>query len=185
MDMHADTSDRELVDAVRNGDTRAFRGIVERYESQVAATVIGMLGRGEEARDVGQEVFIRFYRTVGRFRGDSAVGTYLTRIAINLSLNALKRRSRERSRYGGSPDEVHGLSDERCYAEEHEKGTAIRRAMLSLAPRFRSVAVLRLVKGHSTRETADLLGLPLGTVLSRLSRAQRALAEALMEYRGG
>ncbi|RMH54101.1 MAG: sigma-70 family RNA polymerase sigma factor, partial [Bacteroidetes bacterium] len=92
----ASPSDETLVARARQGDEQAFRNLVERYESTVAATVIGMLGAGPEAEDVGQETFIRFYRALHQFRGEAAVGTYLTRIAINLSLNALKRRRRRR-----------------------------------------------------------------------------------------
>ncbi|NIR47450.1 sigma-70 family RNA polymerase sigma factor, partial [candidate division KSB1 bacterium] len=87
-------TDRELIDNVRAGDSQAFEQLVKRYESQVAATVIGMLGSCQEADDVGQEVFIRFYKAIHQFREEARLGTYLTRIAINLSLNELKRRKR-------------------------------------------------------------------------------------------
>jgi len=84
-------TDAELIDASRAGDNNSFKEIVKRYESRVAATVIGMLGNCPEADDVGQETFIRFYQGLDKFRGEASVGTYLTRIAINLSLNELKR----------------------------------------------------------------------------------------------
>ena len=88
----ANQSDEELLRSARAGDEEAFRSLVERYEHKVAATVIGMLGPGDEADDVGQETFIRFYRAMGNYRGEARLGTYITRIAINLSLKALKRR---------------------------------------------------------------------------------------------
>ena len=69
---------------------------MRRYESKVAATVVGMLGAGNEADDVGQETFIRFYNALKNFREEASVGTYITRIAINLSLNELRRRKRRR-----------------------------------------------------------------------------------------
>ena len=81
-------SDDRLIERSRNGDSQAFQLLVEKYEGMVAATVIGMLGRGPEAEDVGQETFIRFHGALERFRGDSTVGTYLTRIAINQSLSS-------------------------------------------------------------------------------------------------
>ena len=87
-------SDLELTRRARDGDDHAFRELVDRYESRVAATVVGMLGPGPDAEDVGQETFIRFHAALGRFRGEAALGTYLTRIAINLSLNASKRRQK-------------------------------------------------------------------------------------------
>ena len=93
------STDVECIACAKTGDDQAFRQLVERYEGQVAATVVGMLGAGAEAEDVGQDVFIRFYESLDKFRGDSAVGTYLTRIAINLSLNAVERRKRMRWRF--------------------------------------------------------------------------------------
>ena len=92
------SSDSALIVRARRGDARAFRTIVERYQEAVARTVIGMLGPGDEADDVGQETFIRLHGSLNRFRGDAGLKTYLTKIAMNLSLNALKRRKRQRGR---------------------------------------------------------------------------------------
>ena len=85
-------TDQELLDSARRGDASAFRSLVERYEGQVASTVIGMLGFGPEADDVGQETFIRFFKAMENFRGDSSLSTYLTRIAINQSLKATEEK---------------------------------------------------------------------------------------------
>ena len=98
-------TDHALIDQARAGDEAALRTLIERYEPQVAATVVGMLGPGDEADDVGQETFVRFYQSLDKFRGDAALGTYLTRIAINLSLNALERRKRQRWRFWSRDDE--------------------------------------------------------------------------------
>ena len=87
-------TDEALVDSARDGNEGAFRELVERFEGRVASVVIRMLGDTAEAEDVGQETFIRFYRSLRGFRGQASVGTYLTRIAINLSLNELKKRRR-------------------------------------------------------------------------------------------
>jgi RNA polymerase sigma-70 factor, ECF subfamily len=178
-----DQSDRELLDAARGGPPEAFRRLVERYESQVAATVIGMLGRCQEAQDVGQEVFIRLYRSLDRFRGDARLGTYLTRIAINLSLNEIKRRKRYGERHTDAGDDLAEMADPADTTTQRVDMADVRRAILGLDPKSRAVVVLRLVEGHSTQQTADILKLPLGTVLSRLSRAQHALRETLKEYR--
>lgn len=150
----------------------------------MAATVIGMLGRYPEADDVGQEVFVRFYRALPRFRGDSSLGTYLTRIAINLSLNELKRRKRRRLLFGRSDDDF----PEPSHNPEQEAGARrqrqelVERALARLDPKFRAVVVLRLLEGYSTEETAEILQIPLGTALSRLARAQRKLQELLRPY---
>ncbi len=88
-------SDAELVAKAKAGDELAFRQLVERHEQLVRSTVVGMLGAGPDAEDVAQEVFIRFFRSLVNFRGEAKLSTYLCRIAINLSINALKSRQRQ------------------------------------------------------------------------------------------
>src|SRR4029077_18480543 len=98
-DMSNPASDADVIALARSGDDRAFAVLVARYEGAVAATGIGMLGRGDDADDVGQETFFRFHRALGNFRGESSLKTYLVHIAMNLSLNALKRRRRSFLRF--------------------------------------------------------------------------------------
>ncbi|MBU1937632.1 RNA polymerase sigma factor [bacterium] len=178
-----DEPDAELLAQIRGGDQEAFKKLVERFESLVAATVIGMLGKGEDAEDVGQETFIKFYRSLDKFRGDSKIGTYLTRIAINLSLDALRRRKRNKLRFW-SYEEEEVLPDELTVQGEkeidaRERKELVQRAIQSLEPKQRAIVVMRMINGYSTKETAELLGMPLGTVLSRLSRAQEKLKQLL------
>ncbi|MCK5412271.1 MAG: RNA polymerase sigma factor [Gemmatimonadetes bacterium] len=171
--------DRELLEQARAGDHGAFRTLVQRYEPVVAATVIGMLGPGAEAEDVGQETFIGFYSALDRFREEASLKTYLTRIAINLSLNAVKRRRRFLARHvaGDSiqtnlPDPEPDPADRADSLETRER---VRRAIERLPSKQRAVVTLRLIDGYSTRETAGVLGVPEGTVQSRLSRALKKL----------
>jgi len=179
-------TDEQLVGAAREGDTVAFKELVKKYESRVAATVIGMLGDCPEADDVGQETFIRFYQALGKFRGESSIGTYLTRIAINLSLNELKRRKRRGAVFARSdPEMMQNVPDERAEIEYSREKVAVQQAVQKLKPEFRAVVVLRLIDGYSTVETADILKIPIGTVLSRLARAQQKLKKLLTAYAGG
>jgi RNA polymerase sigma-70 factor (ECF subfamily) len=179
-------TDEDLVKDAREGDNRAFEELVRRYESVVAATVIGMLGNCAEAEDVGQETFIRFYRSLRKFRGESSVRTYLTRIAINLSLNEIKRRKRKRLLYTQkSVEEFHDIADPKTRTEEGIDPETVQHAVQDLDDDFRAVVVLRLIDGYSTAETAEILGIPIGTVLSRLSRAQKKLRTALQHSYGG
>lgn len=182
-------TDEALVDAARNGCEGSFRELVERYEGRVASVAIRMLGNTPDAEDVGQETFIRFYRGLRRFRGQASVGTYLTRIAINLSLNEIRKR-RRRSVFvpfipsGGEHDAPElEFADPRASAEYDDTADRIQRALNQLKPEFRSVIVLRLLEGYSTKETADMLGLPVGTVLSRLKRSQEKLKRILISHR--
>jgi len=173
--------DLKLIEKVKGGNKAAFSHLVRKYESVVAATVIGMLGHGDDAEDVGQNVFIRFYNAIGDFRGEASLSTYLTRIAINLSLNEIKRRKRRNMFIVGRRDEDVEIDfpDTNNEPEAYDTKEAVNKALQHLEPKFRSVVVLRMLQGYSTAETAKILNLPLGTVLSRLSRAQDKLKELL------
>jgi len=173
--------DLRLIEKVKGGDKAAFSHLVRKYESVVATTVIGMLGRGDDAEDVGQNVFIRFYNAIGDFRGEASLSTYLTRIAINLSLNEIKRRKRRNMFIIGRRDEDVEMDyqDTNNALEAWDTKEAVNKALQRLEPKFRSVVVLRMLQGYSTTETAKILNLPLGTVLSRLSRGQDKLKELL------
>jgi len=173
-------NEQELVKKAREGDRNAFKELVQRYENQVAATVIGMLGNTPEAEDIGQETFIRFYLSLNRFRGESSVGTYLTRIAINLSLNALKKRRRHLQRSVSDPEPaIRNVPVKDPSAQRRDLQRLVHHAIQQLEPKYRSVIVLRLIDGYTTRETAEILKVPAGTVLSRLSRAQARLKDIL------
>ncbi len=172
--------DNYIIELVKNGNDAAFTVLVTRYKHIVAKTVIGMLGDCAEADDVGQETFVRFYKSINNFRGDSGLGTYLTRIAINLSLNELKRRKRKQLFFHSYNNERQiEIADVNLDFENNDTKEIIDMAIKTLKPEHRSVVILRLVNGYSTKETAEILNVPVGTVLSRLSRAQVKLQEIL------
>ena len=177
-------TDLELIKQAREGSNQAFEQIIKKHQSQVAATVIGMLGQCDAADDVGQEVFIRFHKSMNRFREESALATYLTRIAINLSLNELQRRKRRLS-FFKKPEE-NGIVEPSNNPDDaislNERQEIVQNAILKLEPKFKAVIVLRLIEGYSTEETAGILNIPMGTVLSRLSRAQKKLKEKLTPF---
>ena len=174
--------DRELVTRAAGGDESAFRAIVERHEQALARTITAMLGPGDDADDVGQETFVRFFGALPRFRGDAQLGTYLTRIAVNLCCDTLERR-RRRARWltmGGSDDEpAIAAPDETEALELAERKEAVRRAVASLDAKHQAIVVLRILEERSTREVAEILGIPEGTVMSRLKRALEKLAVRL------
>jgi len=178
-------NEENLLKKAKDGSREALMVLIRKYEPQVAATAIGMLGPGPEAEDVEQETFIRFYQSLSRFRGDSTLGTYLTRIAINLSLNQIKRRRQVRARFhADTSDKIDNYPDLDRAAERSEAHNLIQKGLQSLEPKFRSVLVLRLIHGFSTSETARILKLPLGTVLSRLARGQQKLRDILAPLYG-
>ena len=178
--------DEELVARAREGDRRAFRLLVERHEDDVAATVVAMLGPTGEVDDVVQEAFIRFYQTLDRFRGEAAVSTYLKRIAINRALDALRRRKRFLGRFRSRDDETYPVPEpsieEDGRVEARERARLVHQAIEALPPKHRAVVVLRMIEGYSTEETAEMLDIPYGTVLSRLSRAHAKLKELLQPF---
>lgn len=179
--------DEDIIQLIKTNDRQAFRILIERYEKQVAATVINMLGHCDEADDVGQEVFIRFYRNIHQFKGTAALGTYLTRIAINLSLNELKRQKIKNMRFifwNRNEDEDENskdIVDESNEEHKRDAGDLVRIALQKLEIKLRSVVILRMIEGYDTRETAEILEIPQGTVLSRLSRGQEKLKEILVK----
>jgi RNA polymerase sigma-70 factor (ECF subfamily) len=176
-------SDLALIELTKEGDQSAFTEIVNNNKSIIASTIYGMIGRCDEADDIGQEVFIRFYRNISNFRGDSRISTYLVRIAINLSLNEIKRRKLRRIfSIDQMLEEGSDIADTNNSYVQKDSYELIHRALQKLNPKYRSVIVLRLIDGYSTQETAKILDLPLGTVLSRLARAQMKLKEYIKPY---
>ncbi len=175
------TNEVELVKASLAGDKKAFGLIVSRYQKMVARTVKGMLGDSVFAEDIGQEVFIKLYYSLSEFRGDAKLSTYIQKIAVNLTLNEIKRRKRFFSMFSqkGNSEmyefEVADIDTE----ERREASEIVNKALLAMDPKFRIIITMRMLQGYSTKETAEILDLPLGTVLSRLSRAQEQLRTIL------
>lgn len=169
--------DLELIEKAIDGNMSAFSTIVQRYESMIAKITISMIGNKDDADDIGQEVFIRFYRSMGSFKGDSKLGTYLARVAINLSLNEIKKRSKKWLTLTSNYDENELSSGENNDSDDIKN--IINISLAKLEPEFRSVVVLRHIQGFSTKETSDILKIPQGTVLSRLARGQKKLKEII------
>ena len=171
-------SDIELIELALIGEQYAFTEIVHRHKSRIASTIHGMIGCCDEADDIGQEVFIRFFRKMEAFRGESALSTYLTRIAINLSLNEIKKRKRKKIfSLSQMIEERKDFVDHSSFETSYDNIEIVRMAVQKLVPKHRIVIVLRLIEGYSSEETAKILNLPVGTVLSRLARAQKILKE--------
>lgn len=173
--------DRALVARARRGDDDACRRLVEHHQAAVARTVGGMLGNGDEADDVGQESFVRFFESLDRFRGESSVRTYLVRIAMSCALNALRTQRRRDLRFVRDEVALEQAVDAAASEAPADgaQATQIRAALDRLSPEHRAVVVLRLLEERSTRETAEILQVPEGTVLSRLSRAVQQLRVTL------
>ncbi|QXD15050.1 sigma-70 family RNA polymerase sigma factor [Rhodocaloribacter litoris] len=195
MNLPADEAEQRLVARARQGDRQAFRTLVDRFQDEIAATVVALLGPGPEVDDVVQDTFIRFYEALDDFRGEAKVSTYLKRIAVNRALDVLRRRKRNLARFlrrdAADPGRLEGTLhadtevEEEDAVEQRERQVLVYRALDRLSPKHRAVVVLRLIEGYSTAETAAMLGIPYGTVLSRLSRALEKLRNDLAPYFSG
>lgn len=174
-------NDNDLVKASLDGDKQSFGEIVRRYQNMVARTVKGMLGDSVFSEDIGQEVFIKLFYSLPDFRGEAKLSTYIQKIAINLTLNEIKRRKRFFSMFSQKGNNEMYEFDVADHDTEEKKDASelVSKALMKMDPKFRVIVAMRMLQGYSTKETAEILDLPLGTVLSRLSRAQEQMKDIL------
>ena len=170
----SDARDEDLVERYLRGDRGAFAELVERHERRVYNLAFRMLGRREDADDALQETFLTCMRKLGSFRGASSFTTWLHRVTLNVCYDALRKRGRERPEEE-TPERV--APDDP--AREATASVDVHRALQLVADDFRAVLVLQDIQGRPYDEIAEAIGVPVGTVKSRLHRARVALAEAL------
>jgi RNA polymerase sigma-70 factor (ECF subfamily) len=178
--------EKGLVDECRRGDPQAFARLVSLHEGMVFSLATRLLGDGEEARDVSQDVFLQVYRTLGRFQGRSTLKTWIYRIVVNHCRNR-QRWWRRRRRAASLPlDELKASEEPRLaegspldQLERRERAVVVQAALLRLSFDRRAILLLRDVEGLSCRQVAETLGVAEGTVKSRLSRAREDLRQML------
>lgn len=182
-------TDAQLVRHVLAGDQAHYRLLVERHQKAVFNAAYRLLGNQEEAADLAQDTFLRAYQALDSFQTDKPLAPWLCRIAINLSLNRLKRLQPTLSLDGehGSESAPFDIPDSSGEPQAHilqiERQQALRQAILALAAEQRAVIELRHFQGQSYDEIAESLGLSLANVKSRLFRARKKLRE-ILEKRG-
>lgn len=187
-----DDIDREVLERVAAGDVEAFRELVERHQDRLIAVCRRLLGDREAARDAVQEVFLKTFRKAGDFEPRAQVSTWLYRIAVNHCLNVLRRRRIVRFLpWGGGEDhgdeEAAGFdppdlrADPEVTVEARRRWQSVRRAVATLPPGQRAVLVLVRFEGLAYKEAADVLGITVGAVESRLVRALRNLEASLAQ----
>ncbi len=170
--------DAALAQVCANGVRDAFDVLVERYRRQVYQLCYRYAGNHEDAADLAQEVFLRAYRGLGRFKGRSALGTWLYRIAVNVCLSRAATRSRqaepldEALAAAGGGDPVESVMDA-------ERARRLRRAIAALPRRQRAVLILRAYQELPHREIARVLGSSVGAVKANFFHALRNLRKAL------
>jgi RNA polymerase sigma-70 factor (ECF subfamily) len=177
--------DAKIVEAIRGGDTGAYRELVEKYQSRIYAMICGMVRDREEAHDLTQDAFVKAFKNLDRFRLEASFYTWLYRIASNVSIDWLRKQKRrkhdefdESKAARDSTGMIDPIYQKQSPGKELERSQLKDRifdAMETLSPEHRQIVLLREVEGYSYSEIAEVMGIPEGTVMSRLFYARRKL----------
>jgi RNA polymerase sigma-70 factor (ECF subfamily) len=187
------TSDQLLVERVQRGDRRAFDLLVLRYQQRIMKLIMRYVHDPAEAQDVAQEAFIKAYRAMPAFRGDSAFYTWLYRISINTAKNYLVALQRRPVDYGVDlQDPENYEANVRLRDEDSPEGLALQeelrqtveRTIASLPEELRTAIMLREIDGLSYEEIAHAMDCPVGTVRSRIFRAREAIDKSIEALSG-
>lgn len=180
--------DQDLVKQVQNGDKRAFDILVLKYQTKIISLVSRFVHDPHEAQDVTQEAFLKAYRALGNFRGDSAFYTWIYRIAINTAKNYLVAQNRrppgsdidaqEAEQFMESASLRENATPERMALTEEIQAT-VNRAIEELPEDLQTAIILREIEGLSYEDIASTMECPVGTVRSRIFRAREAIDEKL------
>ena len=183
-----DSVDKQLVERVRRGDKRAFDLLILKYQHKIISIVGRYLGDRNDVQDVSQETFIKAYRAIPNFRGESAFYTWLYRIAINTAKNHLVSKSRRPPNIDIDIDDGE-FQDNSAVLRDNESPQAslatkqmeevIFRAIENLPPELRVAVTLREFEGLSYEEIARMMDCPVGTVRSRIFRAREAIEQKI------
>lgn len=184
----AQPTDRELVDKARNGNPDAFGLLVRRYQKRIFRLAFHLVRSGAEAEDVTQETFVRAYQALGRFDGRSEPFTWLYRIAVNLSLNAIRARKPTRDSTTSDDPRVEALlretrltfgADPAAASQQRQLAAALCDGIDALSDTLRTTLILVCIDGVAHEEASKILGCPEGTVAWRVHEARRKLREYL------
>ncbi|MCP5189777.1 MAG: RNA polymerase sigma factor RpoE [Pseudomonadales bacterium] len=188
--MTAEETDQQLVARAQRGDTRAFDLLVLKYQHRIFGLVGRYVSDADEVQDVAQEAFIKAFRALPRFRGDSAFYTWLYRIAINTAKNYLVSRSRrppgsdvdpEDAEHYESAGGLHEIETPENALFGAELKAVVEQAISALPDDLRTAVTLREFDGLSYEDIADIMDCPVGTVRSRIFRAREAIDSRVKE----
>src|SRR5271170_6785089 len=185
---HASSSDEQLVKAAKRGDMAAFEELVSRHRDKIYARAFSMMRNEDEAVDLSQEAWVKSWQRLKQFQGESSFGTWMTRIVINLCLDQLRRRKRQRTESIQEMDEESGGVEREMPVvtvnptERLERGELRKKidgAMGKLSEEHRMVLVLHEFEDLEYKEIAKVVDCSIGTVMSRLFYARRKMAVLL------
>lgn len=173
-------ADAMLVRAARRGDLDAFEALVRRHQGPIFRLALRITGSDADAQDAAQESFVRAWRSLRRFRGDSSFSTWMHRITTNACLDLLAARPDQ----GPLPETLSDVrGDPSTLAETHERMRALQTCVRALPPDARAALVLREFQGLSYEEVAEVLGVSLAAVKGRIHRARLQLVETMSAWR--
>lgn len=186
-------TDRELFEAARQGDAEAFGVLVRRHQKRIFRLAVHMLKDPAEAEDVTQDTFVRAYGALARFDGRSEPFTWIYRIAVNLSLNAIRSRNSRRAGPAADDPRIEGQLVDRNATSGDPAGSASDRQLAaalldgidSLSETLRTTLILVAVEGLSHGQAAEILGCPEGTIAWRVHETRRKLRLHLNEHGHG
>jgi RNA polymerase sigma-70 factor (ECF subfamily) len=177
----SDLTDLELIRKVKSGETQAFDCLMQRYGNRIYRVIYGMVHNYADAEDLVQETFVHAYKGIKKFKEQYQFYTWLYRIAINLCINYCKRKK---------IIQFTSLANAEFYADKNPKASleaqelkrVVERQLAQLPNEQKMVFVLRTFEEMGYQEIADILGISVGTVMSRLARARQKLKELLKDY---
>jgi RNA polymerase sigma-70 factor, ECF subfamily len=175
--------DHILIQRFIAGEEAAFDRLVERYYQRIDRLAQQVVRHPMAAEDITQECFLRAYRALPRFRGEASFYSWLYRITINLSLNYLRRQAHQvPTTHDSDASALPAATDPSVVLEAQERERLIRSAVDTLPAHYRITIILRDLEGLSYQEIADILGIPLGTVKSRINFGKRLLRKTLRAF---
>ncbi len=184
--------DHRLIRECLKGRTEAFGELVRRYQDRLYNTVFRLLDNAEDARDVVQDAFLSAYQSLNSFKGDSLFFTWLYRIAVNTAFSLKRKQRATLSLYRGGEEggghEPHDPSQESQpdrALEVADEERRIQQALNRLSPEHRVVLIMKDMEGQKYEAMAEVLGVPIGTIRSRLHRARMELREILLKEEDG
>jgi RNA polymerase sigma-70 factor (ECF subfamily) len=186
------TGEAEFIERLKRGDAAAFEELIAERSGEIYGLLFRLTENSEEARDLTQETFLRAFQSIGHFRGEADLRTWIYRIAINQARNRWRWWRRRRREATVSLDETPGDSERSLLATlasdcdnpeqralAHERELTLRSGLQQLRRAYRETVILRDIEGFTYEEIATTLGINIGTVKSRLARGRQELREKL------